>query len=345
MTKEFKYFSECDKWKIGKVLWHTGKFVRTKMFQEGHMSLASVLIQDEEKLVMVTKECLDIIRFIEKKISFVETVIKYKDDEEEWEYYQFGKNEYQTDLFFIKNSDRIRILLNIIKKQNPKYKIERCKLACKAANTKEIVIDSEEDDPELLPILYEKKRRWKIAKKCMLKNLIWNMDSYNQIEEAKIIKWKKRHLLSKENKKMTIGDYILHYHYLYTKHFDEFREAEFYGEGKPLRIYEWKYEIWYEKWNEEKEWEAMEQKRMKESMKKMNSSIWDLIQEAEYEIKYEKETARFLRFEEMKKLYEGKLKTRISEYWIKEKKRKERKWKNFSSTITNLSSPKNYGHC
>jgi hypothetical protein len=137
MTENFKEYSFKDKWNIGKVFMYTGNFVYTKTFQKAQMELAGALINDKEKMAQVTKECLDIIKFIEKKIGFVDTIIKYRDNEEEWEYYQFGKNEYQTDLFFIKNTDRIKIMLNIIKKQNPKYKEERCKLACKAASIKE----------------------------------------------------------------------------------------------------------------------------------------------------------------------------------------------------------------
>jgi hypothetical protein len=211
--------------------------------------------------------------------------------------------------------------LNIIKKQNPKYKEKRRKLACEAANIKAKLTCLERDNPELLPILYEKKRRWKTAKRYMMKNLIWNLHSRSHVEIAKVTKWKKRHQLAKENKKMTIRDYIYFYHSAYDEYFDEYMEATFYEEGKEVRMYEFRYENWYEQWNEDRIWEAMEQERMKKEMQEMNSSIWDLIQEAEYIIEYRKNTIKFLGNETLKKSLEEMYNTRVIEYHTKEKKR------------------------
>jgi hypothetical protein len=253
-TQNLDVYKKIDKWNRDETLWNGRcvKFLDRKEMQENFKILEEILVADENRLAIVTKECFDIMKLIENKIDYV-NITKYKDDEEEWEYYQFGKNEYQADLFFARNTDRIKIMLNIIKKQNPKYKEKRCKLACEAAKIKTKMISLERDNPELLPILYEKKRRWKTAKRYMMKNLLRNLHSRSQVEIAKVTKWKKRHQLAKENKKMTLGDYIYFYHSAYDEYFDEYMEAVFYEEGKEVRMYEFRYENWYEQWEEDRE--------------------------------------------------------------------------------------------
>jgi hypothetical protein len=108
---------------------------------------ADMLNKDHNRLRLVTEECLELIDFIGNKIGNTNS-IKYtnEENEEEWEYKQFGNNEYQADLFFIRNSSRIKLIFNIIKKQNPDIMRKRCKLAKEAMKYDPNIIISEEDD-------------------------------------------------------------------------------------------------------------------------------------------------------------------------------------------------------
>jgi hypothetical protein len=116
-----------------------------------------ILTEDKDRLALITKECFDVMKMIENKIDYVNTM-KYKDDKEnEWAYYQFGKNEYQADLFFIRNVDRIKLIFNVIKKQKPEYKKKRCQLAKKVMIIKDKLNFPHEDIPDLLPVVYERK--------------------------------------------------------------------------------------------------------------------------------------------------------------------------------------------
>jgi hypothetical protein len=94
-----------------------------------------------------------------KKIGKVE-VIKYeeKENKEEWEYKEFGNNEYQADLFFIRISDRIKLIFNVIKKNNTYKARERCLTARKAMMEHYEVWDMEEIE-ELRHHLYMLKRK------------------------------------------------------------------------------------------------------------------------------------------------------------------------------------------
>jgi hypothetical protein len=159
------YFDKCDKWNRSKTM-DNGRemaFIDLKQTWDWLRDVKEFLIVDGKKFEIVTKECFDIMKLIEKKINYVNNT-KYKDDKEEWEFYQFGKNEYQAELFFVRNTDRIKIMLNIIKKQEPKYKERRCKLACDTARIRGTMTHWDEDCLELLPILYEKKKDGKRRK-------------------------------------------------------------------------------------------------------------------------------------------------------------------------------------
>jgi hypothetical protein len=94
---------------------------------------------DEDKLTIgtnrlkiVTEECFQLISYIVDRIGNINS-IKYMDEEKEksWEYKEFDANEYQTDLFFIRNSDRIKLVFNVIKKSDPKIMKKKCEFVKK----------------------------------------------------------------------------------------------------------------------------------------------------------------------------------------------------------------------
>jgi hypothetical protein len=93
--------------------------VKRDYLQERIQNLARLCIVDISKEKLVIEECLQLIIFIWNRIEEVETT-KYEEAEvkEEWKYKEFGANEYQTDLFFIRNSDRIKLIFNVIKKND-----------------------------------------------------------------------------------------------------------------------------------------------------------------------------------------------------------------------------------
>lgn len=108
---------------------------------------ARILTENENRLKQVTDDCMYLINEIEVKIGIVEmTTYKEKEEKEEWNFQQFGKNEYQTDLFFIRNSGRIQLIINVIKKQNKKVIRERCRIAKLAMGVDMTVSDVEDDD-------------------------------------------------------------------------------------------------------------------------------------------------------------------------------------------------------
>jgi hypothetical protein len=148
----------------------TLRIVKLEEYDDLFGKQASVLIEDYNRLRIVTDECLQLIDHIGNKIRNINS-IKYvnEEKEEEWEHKQFGNNEYQDDLLFIRNSSRIKLIFNVIKKQNPDIMKKRCKLAKEAMKYNPNVIILEEDEPECLPDLYMKKRRWKVAKKYIRK--------------------------------------------------------------------------------------------------------------------------------------------------------------------------------
>jgi hypothetical protein len=109
------------------------------------------MTNDKNKLEMVTEECLQLIKYIGNKIGEVE-VIKYeeKENKEEWKYKEFNANEYQTDLFFIRNSDRIMLIFNVIKKKCPDITRYRCQVARLAMQGKCKIYDVEKKD-QIIP--------------------------------------------------------------------------------------------------------------------------------------------------------------------------------------------------
>jgi hypothetical protein len=77
--------------------------VNRNSFRITKEDFASKLTKDKNRLKLVTEECLQIIKILSNKIGEVETT-KYVEKEyrEEGEYKEFGNNEYQNDLFFIR---------------------------------------------------------------------------------------------------------------------------------------------------------------------------------------------------------------------------------------------------
>jgi hypothetical protein len=98
----------------------------------------------------------------------------------------------------MRNSDKIKLIFNVIKKQNPDIVRKRCKLAKEAMKFDPNVIVSEKDEPDCLPTLYIKKRRWKLTKKIYQKT-----SSRLKIAELlKGLKWKEKFKLKKQGKVM-----------------------------------------------------------------------------------------------------------------------------------------------
>jgi hypothetical protein len=182
------------------------------------------LTEDKERLALVTKECLDIIKSIEKKIDYV-NIMKYKDEKEknEWEYYQFGKNEYQADLFFIRNVDRIKLIFNVIKKQKPDYTRKRCHIAKRVMTVKTKLSITKEEVPDMMPVIYEKKKRWKKMKRYINRYVPDTL----KIENAKGLKWRRKNQLKNEGCEVTslaVADY---YNFVYNSCLNEYLEAAF----------------------------------------------------------------------------------------------------------------------
>jgi hypothetical protein len=167
------------------------------------------LIEDKDRLAQVTKECLDLINLIESKMEYVNTV-QYKDDKEnEWKYIQFGKNEYQADLFFIRNVDRIKLIFNVIKKQKPDYTKKRCQIAKGVMTVKDKFEFPKEDVPDIIPVVYEKKKRWKVMKRYIRKTA----PSY-VIDNCKGLKWRTKFQLKKEGSDLNSWALARHYEVL-----------------------------------------------------------------------------------------------------------------------------------
>jgi hypothetical protein len=117
-ANEEKKWLEENAWNSNEKILHEDKLFKRDWYLKNLLIFANFLTEDKNKLKLVTKECLQLIKYIGSKIEEVE-VIKYeeKENKEEWEYKEFGANEYQTDLFFIRNSSRIKLIFNVMKKK------------------------------------------------------------------------------------------------------------------------------------------------------------------------------------------------------------------------------------
>jgi hypothetical protein len=117
-------------WNTNEKIMYNGMMVKKDYFQEALIATAKDRTVDENRLKLVADECLQLISFIGSKIEKVE-ITRYEEKEfkEEWEYIEFGANKYQTDLFFIRNSSRIKLIFNVIKKNSENKTRNRCMLA------------------------------------------------------------------------------------------------------------------------------------------------------------------------------------------------------------------------
>jgi hypothetical protein len=92
---QYAAFNRLNKWNRDAVFVAHGnsKVVKREQFTQDFAALLKALVEDKNRLALVTKECFDVMKLIEDKIDYV-NITKYKDDKEnEWKYYQFGKNE------------------------------------------------------------------------------------------------------------------------------------------------------------------------------------------------------------------------------------------------------------
>jgi hypothetical protein len=202
-----------------------------------------ILTEDHDKLRMVTNKCLQLIDYIGNKIGNGNP-IKYINEEKEeyWEYKEFEVNEYQTDLFFIRNSNRIKLIFNVIKKQNPDIMRKRCAEAKSAMKVNPDIIDSE-DNQECLPDLYTHKRRWNVIKRYIRKHV----PESKTIKALKAVKWRSRYTLKKQGKEMQTIHLTRHYQDCFNIAEKAWLEAAFYDEYTDVKlidiIYEKRYEL------------------------------------------------------------------------------------------------------
>jgi hypothetical protein len=100
-----------------------------------------------------------------------------------------------------------------------------------------------EEVPDIIPDVYEKKKRWKVMKKYMKKHLsnCWVIDN------CKALKWRTKFQLKKEGCDLNSWALARHYELVYT-HCQELQlEAAFNEEyGRIKHFYNFVYETWYE---------------------------------------------------------------------------------------------------
>jgi hypothetical protein len=245
VAENYKIFNRHNIWNRETIMFkRDSRILKKGQYTEGFEMYKTVLIEDENRLELVTKECLDIINLIGSKMDYV-TTMEYKDDKEEnvWKYIQFGKNEYQADLFFIRNVDRIKLMFNVIKKQKPDYTTKRCMLAKNIMIVKEKLVLEKEETPDIIPVVYEKKKRWKVMKKYIKKHLPENREP----DKCKALKWRAKFELKKEGYDMNSVVLARHYEICYS-HCEQFQlKAAFKEEyGRIKFFYNFIYEKWYE---------------------------------------------------------------------------------------------------
>jgi hypothetical protein len=148
---------------------------------------------------------------------------------------------------------------------------------------------------------------------------------YRRIDNVKACKWKMKHQLMKDNKAMTIGDYAFHYYTAYDIMSDRYQEAAFNEEDRKVKFYfDYAYNEWYELEEVRRKWNIKVRTWIKEDLQAMGSSKYEINQEAQNVIEYERNTIKFLEKEMLKKLLEGMINKRIIDYHVKEKKRNGR---------------------
>jgi hypothetical protein len=163
--------------------------------------MAGIVIHGKNRLEIVNQECMQLIKYRGSKIEEVELISGYKEKEveEEWKYKEFYANEYQTDLFFIRNSNRIKFIFNVIKKSDKYRTMERCRIEKSAM--KKMIQFKEVGDDQILPYLYMEKAKWKKYKKISRSFVFQD----KHIEEVKEKKWRARFNI----KKFTIRRLVL----------------------------------------------------------------------------------------------------------------------------------------
>jgi hypothetical protein len=196
-------------------------------------------------------------------------------------------------------------------------------------NTHQIVI---EENEEIIPYLYMVRRRWKVIQKFGRKYAKGNW----HMSMAKKIKWKTKFELNKKNEKLGPMKLFI----IYKKAIDDANnmllEAGYNRERRKLE----KYELIYERMELKEAYTTIAienyRRELNNNMKKMKSSVKEIDEEIEVMDEYEEKVAKFQNRKMIKKQLEKRLLN------ISKKKRKEEKWKNCSSMITNLLFPRSY---
>jgi hypothetical protein len=116
-----------NKWYINDAIYYGDAVINRELVQGIIVRAVEHSPIDKKRLKDVMYECLQIIDYIGKRIGEVE-LIKYEaeNSDEKWKYKEFGANEYQIDLFFIRNRDNIKLIFNVIKKGDKKMMADRC---------------------------------------------------------------------------------------------------------------------------------------------------------------------------------------------------------------------------
>jgi hypothetical protein len=94
-------------WHLKKMEWNPSEWkmhgtctINMKGFYETLIRLGNELVEDKDKVKCPTNECSQIIEYIANKMEIV-TFTRYEEEkDDDWQYKEFGENEYQTDIFF-----------------------------------------------------------------------------------------------------------------------------------------------------------------------------------------------------------------------------------------------------
>jgi hypothetical protein len=304
---ERKWLKE-NAWNSNEKILYKGEMVKRGYLQKNLQELAGICIVDISKTKLVLDECLQLIKFIGNKIGEVE-IPRYEENEakEEWKHKEFGANEYQTDLFFIRNSDRIKLIFNVIKKNDTEKTRYRCKLAKQAMLGTLEVDEYVIDDENFKPYLYLEKMKWikykKYARRCMV------FDDYRY--ENKMLKWRTKFILKKRNIEMGATYLVTIYYTANRNSYEMLLNASVREEQVMMMNDEWNYDIMYRVYG------------LYNNMKKMKNSIKEIDKEIEISDDYDEKFTKYHKKMMIKKQLESMYKERIIKYVEEEKKRRK----------------------
>jgi hypothetical protein len=266
-------------------------------FMNNCIMIGKCLIIDQKMYINVVKDYWEIIKFIGRKLTTDMQLEEedwnkeeYEDDEEnEWRYAGFGNNEYQADLFFIRNRERLGILLNLQKKQDKERQLLRIQIAKEAASFISFDVSTWKNyelHPDCTPLAYLCKNKWH-----KYKYMLEEYDTGRKvIKHKKMMKWKTRLGLKKVdvmwNDRHNLEFYKLFNNYALKSIYEREWELELGAERLWIKRESYLYEKW---WEDEKEKELNKKREclkiletkicIYERIKRMNSSIIEMKEE------------------------------------------------------------------